>query len=140
MSKFRKNSTSDELTIELIENNQIINELTYHLKSDSLLARYVPFDVIASYEIIPYRIPKKSRKSLVLGINYFHSSEMLDQIGCERTVHNEEELNLLIEDRIKDLKYTINETNPELLNNYTELGIKKEAYAYYKTKNRFKRK
>ena len=40
----------------------------------------------------------------------------------------------------EDFEYMIVDQKPEYFNDYTKLGIKEEAYTYYKTGNRFRKK
>lgn len=132
MSFFREDATAEDFTIEFIENKQIINEVMNMLNVDSPNSYYVPSDMIISYEIVPDRISKNDRKALVIGINYFHLSEFLDQNGYKRIVNNDDDINSVIKDRIDDLAYIIKDTHPDLFNEYTKLGIKESAYTYYK--------
>lgn len=82
----------------------------------------------------------EQRRNLVLGINFFHSSEFLDQHNSECFVYNESDLDSLIKRRTEDFEYMIVDQKPEYFNDYTKLGIKEEAYTYYKTGNRFRKK
>ncbi len=132
MRSLRKDATAEEFTIEFIENKQIINEIMDLLTAKSTTFYHVPFDMIISYEIVPDRISKNDRKALVIGINYFHLSEFLDQKGYKRIVNNDDDINSVIKDRIDDLAYIIKDTHPDLFNEYTKLGIKESAYTYYK--------
>ena len=130
MRSLRKDATAEEFTIEFIENKQIINEIMDLLTAKSTTFYHVPFDMIISYEIVPDRISKNDRKALVIGINYFHLSEFLDQKGYKRIVNNDDDINSVIKDRIDDLAYIIKDTHPDLFNEYTKLGIKESAYTY----------
>ena len=136
----RKDVNDIDFTTEFIENNQIIKELSDYLSDDSANAEYIPADLIESYNIIPKRITMEQRRNLVLGINFFHSSEFLDQHNSECFVYNENDLDSLIKRRTEDFEYMIVDQKPEYFNDYTKLGIKEEAYTYYKKGNRFRKK
>lgn len=136
----RKDVNDINFTAEFIENNQIIKELSDYLSDDFAFVKYISVDLIESYNIIPKRITMEQRRNLVLGINFFHSSEFLDQHNCECFVYNENDLDSLIKRRTEDFEYMIIEQKPEYFNDYTKLGIKEEAYTYYKTGNRFRKK
>lgn len=136
----RKNIDDNDFTQEFIENSEIIKELLNHLGDESFIRQYIPIDLIESYNIIPERITMKQRRNLVLGINFFHSSEILDQNNSECYVYNENDLDSLIKRRTEDFEYMIVDQKPEYFNDYTKLGIKEEAYTYYKTGNRFRKK
>ena len=136
----RKDVNDIDFTAEFIENNQIIKELSDYLSDDSAFAEYIPVDLIESYNIIPKRITMEQRRNLVLGINFFHSSEFLDQHNSECYVYNETDLDSLIKRRTQDFEYMIVDQKPEYFNDYTKRGIKEEAYTYYKKGNRFRKK
>lgn len=136
----RKDVNDIDFTAEFIENNQIIKELSDYLSNDSAFAESIPADLIESYNIIPKRITMEQRRNLVLGINFFHSSEFLDQHNSECYVYNENDLESLIKRRTEDFEYMIVDQKPEYFNDYTKRGIKEEAYTYYKTGNRFRKK
>lgn len=136
----RKDVNDIDFTAEFIENNQIIKELSDYLSDDSAFTEYIPVDLIESYNIIPKRITMEQRRNLILGINFFHSSEFLDQHNSECFVYNGNDLDSLIKRRTEDFEYMIVDQKPEYFNDYTKLGIKEEAYTYYKTGNRFRKK
>ncbi len=136
----RKDVNDIDFTAEFIENNQIIKELSDYLSDDSAFVEYIPVDLIESYNIIPKRITMEQRRNLVLGINFFHSSEFLDQHNSECYVYNENDLDSLIKRRTEDFEYMIVDQKPEYFNDYTKRGIKEEAYTYYKKGNRFRKK
>lgn len=136
----RKDVNDIDFTAEFIENNQIIKELSDYLSNDSAFAEYIPADLIESYNIIPKRITMEQRRNLVLGINFFHSSEFLDHHNSECYVYNENDLDSLIKRRTEDFEYMIVDQKPEYFNDYTKRGIKEEAYTYYKKGNRFRKK
>lgn len=136
----RKDVNDIDFTAEFIENNQIIKELSDYLSDDSAFVEYIPVDLIESYNIIPKRITMEQRRNLVLGINFFHSSEFLDQHNSECYVYNENDLDSLIKRRTEDFEYMIVDQKPEYFNDYTKRGIKEESYTYYKKGNRFRKK
>lgn len=140
MMKVRKNTNTNDFTSEIIENKKIISELSNYIVKDSALTYYIQTDLIESYNIIPDRITMKQRRNLVLGINYFHSSEILNQSNEEQYVYDETDLNNLIQKRTDDLEYIIENQFPEYFDDYTKKGIKEEAYTYYKKNNNFRKR
>ena len=140
MMKVRKNTNTNDFTSEIIENKKIISELSNYIVKDSALTYYIQTDLIESYNIIPDRITMKQRRNLVLGINYFHSSELLNQSNEEQYVYDETDLNNLIQKRTDDLEYIIENQFPEYFDDYTKKGIKEEAYTYYKKNNNFRKR
>ena len=140
MMKVRKNTNTNDFTSEIIENKKIISELSNYIVKDSALTYYIQTDLIESYNIIPDRITMKQRRNLVLGINYFHSSELLNQSNEEQYVYDETDLNNLIQKRTDDLKYIVEIQYPEYFDDYTKKGIKEEAYTYYKKNNNFRKR
>lgn len=140
MMKVRKNTNTNDFTSEIIENKKIISELSNYIVKDSALTYYIQTDLIESYNIIPDRITMEQRRNLVLGINYFHSSELLNQSNEEQYVYDETDLNNLIQKRTDDLEYIIENQFPEYFDDYTKKGIKEEAYTYYKKNNNFRKR
>lgn len=140
MMKVRKNTNNNDFTSEIIENKKIISELSNYIVKDSTLTYYIQTDLIESYNIIPDRITMEQRRNLVLGINYFHSSELLNQSNEEQYVYDETDLNNLIQKRTDDLEYIIENQFPEYFDDYTKKGIKEEAYTYYKKNNNFRKR
>lgn len=140
MMKVRKNTNTNDFTSEIIENKKIISELSNYIVKDSALTYYMQTDLIESYNIIPDRITMEQRRNLVLGINYFHSSELLNQSNEEQYVYDETDLNNLIQKRTDDLKYIVEIQYPEYFDDYTKKGIKEEAYTYYKKNNNFRKR
>lgn len=140
MMKVRKNTNTNDFTSEIIENKKIISELSNYIVKDSALTYYIQTDLIESYNIIPDRITMEQRRNLVLGINYFHSSELLNQSNEEQYVYDETDLNNLIQKRTDDLKYIVEIQYPEYFDDYTKKGIKEEAYTYYKKNNNFRKR
>ena len=140
MMKVRKNTNTNDFTSEIIENKKIISELSNYIVKDSALTYYIQTDLIESYNIIPDRITMEQRRNLVLGINYFHSSELLNQSNEEQYVYDETDLNNLIQKRKDDLKYIVEIQYPEYFDDYTKKGIKEEAYTYYKKNNNFRKR
>lgn len=137
MKSYRGDVSAKELTNEFLENIESIKELTALALSTK---DYIYSDMIESYSMLPKRISKEERRNFILGINFFHTSEILDANDKEMPVYDEEDLKMLIENRTEDLEYMIGDQYPHLMDDYTKAGISAEANIYYKQYKHFRRR
>lgn len=127
IKRFRGDATSKELVQEYYDNLNNINYLEFltSYPQDTLMD-----NCVKSYFMKP-GYNHVQRKSFVLGMCFFQTSEMLDQCGLEREVKDIDDFNELLDYRIKDFKYLLEGKNSSLSNKYSIDGIICEAKDYY---------
>lgn len=153
MRYYRKDATASEFTNEFIENLTSLQELhlltqndlesiEFYINDDDIEAVSINepntmnlniyLDMVESYHLINERITREERRNFVFGMNYFHTSETLDQQNNEMPVNNEKDIDMLIENRLLDLEYMIEDKYPGIIDAYTKAGMITEAKIYYK--------
>lgn len=158
MRYYRKDTKASEFTEEFIENLTSLHELytltqndlesiEFYITNNEIEAISITeanttnldiyLDMIESYYLLNHRIKREQRRNFVFGMNFFHTSEILDQKNKEMLVNNEKDIALLVENRLLDLEYMYEDEYPGLIDDYTKKGIISEAKIYYKQYKKF---